>query len=123
MTVISARQFTDQPRFERWTVENICKHRDPHELAITDVPPGWEVFLWEIDESLPGTRKSYDPVDATLRVMIRPTTAHDVGVGWLTKSMLEWIRTGSVTMNEESLIRVGSSASKPYFQDTYALCV
>ncbi|KAJ5380901.1 uncharacterized protein N7496_003329, partial [Penicillium cataractarum] len=51
-TVISARQFTGQPQFERCIVENICQDRHFQELMITDVPRGWEAFLWEIEESL-----------------------------------------------------------------------
>lgn len=48
-----------------------------HELVITNVPPGWEDFLWEVEEDLPSIRKTYNPESRCLRLKIRPTYAHN----------------------------------------------
>ncbi|KAB8259788.1 hypothetical protein BDV32DRAFT_149988 [Aspergillus pseudonomiae] len=52
-TVLSADRFKVQPEFEKTIYNTLRETNGFHELVITNVPPGWEDFLWEVEEDLP----------------------------------------------------------------------
>ncbi|CEJ53915.1 hypothetical protein PMG11_00250 [Penicillium brasilianum] len=88
-TRVSANQFKIQSQFEDAIRETLLQVQGFHELIITDLPLGWEKFLWEFEENLPHIRKSYNPKIRTLRLKIMPSEIHDCVYEWLSLSMVE----------------------------------
>lgn len=100
-TIVSADQFETQPQFEEVIYNTLCDTKDFHELVITNVPLGWEDFLWKVEEELPCTRKSYNPEGRCLRLEIRPTSIHNCVAGWFSISIT--LAYGSGFLNQEEL--------------------
>ncbi|KAJ6080073.1 hypothetical protein N7467_009826 [Penicillium canescens] len=82
-TVISADLFKTQPQFEEAIHNTLREAKGFHELVITNVPLGWEDFLWEVEEDLPSIRKTYNPESRCLRLKIMPTYAHNCIAEWI----------------------------------------
>lgn len=111
-TVLSADQFKTKRQFKESILDTLRESRGFRELVITDIPQGWERFLWEVEEALPATRKTYDPTSATLRVTIRPTWAHNVAMGWLSDSKTDWVLSGAMNQAEKRLVQLAGNTSK-----------
>ncbi|OOQ84017.1 hypothetical protein PEBR_32413 [Penicillium brasilianum] len=105
-TRVSANQFKIQPQFEDAIRETLLQVQGFHELIITDLPLGWEEFLWEFEENLPYTRKSYDPKIRTLRLKLMPNQIHDCVLEWLINSMAEAGISQFLTSAENKEIRL-----------------
>lgn len=109
---ISAEDFTEHATFAE-SLKSVIRAAEGYQLlTVTDVPLGWEDFLWEVEEDLPATRKSYDPITRILRVSIMPTYAHDVASGWLTLAIWRWCQAGLTTAQDPLLLWTASNASK-----------
>ena len=113
-TVVSALQFEDQSDFKASISDTLLEAQGFHDLVITDLPRGWALFLWELEENnnYPHPRKSYDPFRHTLRLTIMPTPVHDCACGWLSQAHTEWSLAGLLNREERRLLRIGSKASK-----------
>ncbi|CEO60493.1 hypothetical protein PMG11_05118 [Penicillium brasilianum] len=105
-TQVSANQFKIQPQFEDAIRETLLQVQGFHELVITDLPLGWEEFLWEFEESLPRILKTYDPKIGTLRLKIMPTRSHNFVQGWLSNSMGEAYASQFLTRQEHGEIDI-----------------
>jgi len=55
--------------------------------VITNVSPGWEDFLWDVEEDLPSIRKTYNPESRCLRLKIKPTYARNCFAEWISASI------------------------------------
>ncbi|KAJ5289864.1 uncharacterized protein N7443_010117 [Penicillium atrosanguineum] len=86
-TVVSADRFKIQPQFEEAIHNTLREAKGFHELVITNMPPGWEHFLWEVEEDLPSIRKTYNPESRCLRLKIMPTYAHNCIAEWISASI------------------------------------
>jgi hypothetical protein len=111
-TQVSANQFKIQPQFEDAIRETLLQVQGFHELIITDLPLGWETFLWEFEESLPHTRKTYDPKIRTLRLKIMPTRSHNFVHQWLSNSMGRATLSQFLTPQEYDEIALECGTSK-----------
>lgn len=103
-TVVSADRFEIQPQFEEAIHNNLREAKGFHELVITNVPPGWEDFLWEVEEDLPTIRKTYNPESRCLRLKIMPTYIHNCIFEWISTSISRASGTGFLNAAEIGLI-------------------
>ena len=83
-----------------------------HELMITNVPPGWENFLWEVEEDLPSIRKTYNPESRCLRLKIRPTYAHNCIAEWISASISRACAIGFLNPVELDLLLLQQGTSE-----------
>ncbi|KAJ6120433.1 hypothetical protein N7523_004713 [Penicillium sp. IBT 18751x] len=115
-TVVTADQFKIQSQFEDALYDTLCNVQGFHELVITKLPPGWENFIWDIEESprLPHVRKSYDPASRTLRLKIMPTYPHNCVAEWISTSIAEARGTGFLDFQELRLILLQADTNGPY---------
>jgi hypothetical protein len=111
-TVISAHQFKIQAQFEESILGTLLEAQGFHELIINDLPRGWETFLWEVEERLPATKKSYDPTRGRLRVTIMPGFIHNCAIEWLSDSKVEWVSSDAMTIAERRLVQLQGNTSK-----------
>jgi hypothetical protein len=86
-TVISADRFKSQPQFKEAIHNTLRDAKGFHELVITNVPSGWEDFLWEVEEDLPCMRKTYDPERCRLRPKLSASYAHNCIAEWISASI------------------------------------
>jgi hypothetical protein len=109
---VSADQFKILPQFQEAIDHTLRDIQDFHELVITDLPPGWEDFLWEVEESLPATRKTYDPTSRTLRLKIMPSPTHNCVAEWISHSISRAAAVGFLNLAELDLIFLQAGTSK-----------
>ncbi|KAJ5591464.1 uncharacterized protein N7459_001833 [Penicillium hispanicum] len=113
-TVASADQFQIQPQFKEAIYNAVREAKGFHELVITNIPPGWESFLWEAEEDLPSIRKNYNPESRYLRLKIRPTYAHNCIVEWISTSISRASGMGFLNTAELDLVLLQSGTNGPY---------
>jgi hypothetical protein len=110
--VISADLFNIQPQFEEAIHNTLREAKGFHELVITNVPLGWEDFLWEVEEDLPSIRKTYNPESRCLRLKIRPTYAHNCIAEWISTSISRACAIGFLDLAELDLLLLQQGTSE-----------
>ena len=110
-TVVSADRFKIQPQFEEAIRNTLREAKGFHELVITNVPSGWEDFLWEVEEDLPSIRKTYDPDTRCLRLKIMPTYAHNCIAEWISASISRACAIGFLNLAELDLLLLQQGTS------------
>ncbi|KAJ5563044.1 hypothetical protein N7535_002509 [Penicillium sp. DV-2018c] len=96
-TVILASFFRDQSNFEAHILGLIQGITRPSILVCKDVKPTWgQAALQAVDEVY-RTRKSYDSLRCTLRIMVMPTEIHDVPLAWWHQTALRFSESGDCT--------------------------
>jgi hypothetical protein len=111
-TVISADRFAIQPQFEEAIHNTLREAKGFHELVVTNVPPGWEDFLWEVEEDLPSIRKTYNPDSRCLRLKIKPTYYHNCIGEWISASISRACAIGFLNPAELDLLLLQSGTSE-----------
>ena len=111
-TVISADRFKIQSQFNEAILDTLREVKGFHELVITNVPPGWEDFLWEVEEDLPCIRKTYNPDGRCLRLKIMPTYAHNCIAEWIASSISRAGVMGFLNLAELDLLLLQNGTSE-----------
>lgn len=111
-TVVSADRFEIRPHFEEAIRNTLREAKGFHELVITNVPPGWEHFLWEVEEDLPSIRKTYNPDTRYLRLKIMPTYAHNCIAEWISASISRACAIGFLNLAELDLLLLQQGTSE-----------
>jgi hypothetical protein len=112
-TVMSANAFKIQPQFEEAVRTFINDVTSFHQLVITEVPLGWEDYIWDVEEDLDHiTRKSWDPVSRCLQVKVMPTCAHNCVFPWISTSITRACLTGFLNTDELDLLSPEAGTSK-----------
>jgi hypothetical protein len=98
---MSANAFKIQPQFEEAVRTFINDVTSFHQLVITEVPLGWEDYIWDVEEDLDHiTRKSWDPVSRCLQVKVMPTRAYNYVSEWIRTSIGRAAGIGLLTIEE-----------------------
>lgn len=111
-TVVSAGRFKIQLQFEEAIHNTLNEAKGFHELVITNVPPGWEDFLWDVEEDLPSIRKTYNPDSRCLRLKIMPTYAHNCIAEWISASISRACAIGFLNPAELDLLLLQQGTSE-----------
>jgi hypothetical protein len=112
-TVMSANAFKIQPQFEEAVRTFINDVTSFHQLVITEVPLGWEDYIWDVEEDLDHiTRKSWDLVSRCLQVKVMLTRAYNYVFGWILTLISRACLIGFLNTDELDFLFPESGISK-----------
>ncbi|KAJ5542608.1 hypothetical protein N7535_005030 [Penicillium sp. DV-2018c] len=119
-TVMSANAFKILPQFEEAVSTFINGVTSFHQLVITEVPPGWEDYIWDAEENLAHiTRKSWDPASCCLQVKVMPTRAHNCVSEWIGISISRACATGLLNIEELEFLLLQSGTTLQFREGPY----